>query len=1048
MTEERERATNVRRNLYRPAPWLVVRTPLLPVSRLSLARAPRRALENPDVVQALAIGCPDLLATLRRPSTKGRDRVRAETSLARYLIRMTTRPTPYGAFAGVSLASWGPETTLALAPGHKLRTRPDMGWALGLLRTAEADPEVRAHATWRADPLAFEHDGRLLPGTGGVSVKATRPARLALTAAARPLPYAGLRAQLLEQTGGTSFQVETLLTELWQHGLLLTDLKPRITGAAATEGTEVAERLRAVRPETAVAVDRVLDLMRDFDRAPAGEAETRLAALEMAARAIAPSEQPVFQTDMARPLAGDSLSEAVAAECARAAELLLRLTPSATASPDLSAYQHRFEARYGPDREVPLLELFDPVVGLGPMPHTHGGDAAVDSQQAARRADALMALALGGFRAGRRTVELDRATIESLQTWSPTAAGAPLSLDLAVFIVAASPAALDRGEFSVVVGPNLGAPSGGRWLGRFADLLAPQSEAAYAWLLEAESAARPGPVPAEVIYLPAHARTTNVVIRPITAAYEIVVDGRPGAADVIELADLVVGCRSGQLYLRSLRLGREVRPTARHMLNHHGAPPVCQFLEELAHGNGPRLTGFNWGQAESLPCLPRVCSGRIVLEPARWRLPVQASAAGQVIDLAGFRSHLAAWRERWDVPSRVYVSTSDNRLLLDLDEDGDIEQLHREARQRRGGDLRLQEALPDVSDAWLPGPGGSYLSEVVVPLVLRQARGEPAVGSADVSTTAAEPRVPLVRARPRVDARDRIRLPGSDWLFAKFYLPADRITELLTGPVADLCSMADNSGLARRWFFLRYSDPEPHLRVRWQGEPELLLHQLLPQVTSFAEQLVDAGRLQKLVIDSYEREVERYGGLAGTEISERIFDADSRTVLGLLGLPTVSIASDGIEVAAVTVHTLLADLGLDAEARLALYRGAAATSDESVGRRAGEDFRQRKTLLRRLLGPEGATGLDPSGRLGALLELQRAELATAGSDLVRLAAEGRLPDPLDSMWPSYVHMHLNRLIGGAPVPNEAHLMHLLRRTQEGLLLSAHKELNPAPAAAG
>jgi thiopeptide-type bacteriocin biosynthesis protein len=1016
----------------------MVRTPLLPVSQLQLAYEPRRALENPDIIRALAIGCPDLLATLRRPSTRGRDRVRAENSLARYLIRMSTRPTPYGAFAGVSLAFWGTETTLALAPGQKLRTRPDMGWGLGLLRDAESDPEVRARVTWHAHPMAFERDGRLSTGRGAVSVKATRPARLALAAAAQPISYADLRAQLLEQTGGTSFQVETLLSELWQQELLLTDLKPRITGVAATAGTEVTERLRAVRPETAAAVDRVRDLMRKFDRAPAAEAETWLTALEEAAQAVAPSEQPVYQTDMARALAGDGLSKAVAAECVRAAELLLRLTASATASLDLNAYQGRFEARYGSDREVPLLELFDPAIGLGPMPHTHSGDSSVNSQQAARRADTLMTLALGALRDGRRTVELDRATIDALQTWSPTAAGAPLSVDLAVFVVAASPMSLDRGEFSVVVGPNLGAPSAGRWLGRFADLLAPESDAVYAWLLEAESAARPGPIAAEVVYLPANPRSTNVVIRPTTAPYEIVVDGRPGAAEVVELADLLVGCRGGKLYLRSLRLRHEVRPTARHMLNYHGAPPVCQFLEELALGNGPRFTGFSWGPAESLPYLPRVCSGRIVLEPARWRLHVRASAAGEVIDLPGFRSDLAVWRERWDVPSRIYVSTADNRLLLDLNEDSDVEQLHREARQRHGGDLLLQEAIPDVSDAWLPGPGGSYLSELVVPLVLRQAPVQRPTGSPGASTAVAEPRPSLVRARPRVDARDRIRSPGSDWLFAKFYLPADKITDLLTGPVADLCNMAENSGLARRWFFLRYSDPEPHLRVRWQGEPELLLHQMLPQVTSFAQQLINAGRLQKLVIDSYEREIERYGGLEGTEISERTFDADSRTVLGLLGLPTLSIASDGTEVAALTVHKLLADLGLDAKARLALYRRAAATGDESLARRAGEDYRERKMRLRRLLGPDGATELDPSGQLGTLLDMQQAELTVAGSDLVRLAAEGRLTEPPERIWPSYVHMHHNRLIGGALAPNEAHLMHLLRRTQEGLLLSARK----------
>ena len=46
-------------------------------------------------------------------------------------------------------------------PGQRLRTRPDMGWGMSLLRAAEADPEVRASALWRADPMVQEYDGRL-----------------------------------------------------------------------------------------------------------------------------------------------------------------------------------------------------------------------------------------------------------------------------------------------------------------------------------------------------------------------------------------------------------------------------------------------------------------------------------------------------------------------------------------------------------------------------------------------------------------------------------------------------------------------------------------------------------------------------------------------------------------------------------------------------------------------------------------------------------------------------------------------------------------------
>lgn len=54
-------------------------------------------------------------------------------------------------------------------------------------------------------------------------------------------------------------------------------------------------------------------------------------------------------------------------------------------------------------------------------------------------------------------------------------------------------------------------------------------------------------------------------------------------------------------------------------------------------------------------------------------------------------------------------------------------------------------------------------------------------------------------------------------LFVKLYGPAEHQDELLTGALGRLCSMAASAGLADAWFFIRYADPEPHLRMRWHG---------------------------------------------------------------------------------------------------------------------------------------------------------------------------------------------------------------------------------------
>jgi hypothetical protein len=72
------------------------------------------------------------------------------------------------------------------------------------------------------------------------------------------------------------------------------------------------------------------------------------------------------QVDMALTLDGSRISNRVAKEAARADELLMRLTPLPTGVPHLEAYRRAFEARYGPYREVPLLEMLDANFGLGP----------------------------------------------------------------------------------------------------------------------------------------------------------------------------------------------------------------------------------------------------------------------------------------------------------------------------------------------------------------------------------------------------------------------------------------------------------------------------------------------------------------------------------------------------------------------------------------------------------------------------------------------------------------------------------------------------------
>jgi thiopeptide-type bacteriocin biosynthesis protein len=1002
-----------------------------PRAGTGINEALRRLLAaNPAIPAAVAVGSPSLFDALQRSGVGGEDGARRAAKLLRYLIRMSTRPTPYGLFAGAGIARWGPGTTLSIGPARpRTRTRPDMTWLLRLVFELEGRPEVRAELRYLANPRAVARAGRVfLPapaptadGAGGgpaVSVRATTVVTRALDLARTPIPHERLVAELAAMPGATRDKAENLVNELWRQTLLLTDLRPPLTEASPAQ--YVDNRLAEV-PAAAAETGQLaeaLAAMAAWDSLPWGEAASAYRRLARLAGGGENSAAAPPQVDMALPLDGRDISRAVASEAARAAELLLRLTPLPNGVPHLAAYRGAFEARYGPEREVPLLELLDPEFGLGPPPaHFHSGPSALEPRKAELRSQTLLDLALSALRERRLITDLDDDILSRLQTCTPAAPRAPCSIDLSLFVVAKSAADLDAGRYQIVIGPNLGATAAGRNLGRFADLLGGPALAGLDDIAQAELAHAPDGLWAELVYLPARFRSANVAVRAHPRRYEIALGTTPGvAADrVIPLEQLVVGIRDGRFYVRWPQHGGEVIGCAGHMLNNVGAPDACRFLDDLRRDGQAQLSSFDWGPAFNLPVLPRVQAGRIVLSLARWRL------GGQVIqELApdrarAFPARLSEWRGRWQVPRYVYLSFADNRLLLDLEDQAQAGELRAELHKLpEGGQVLLEEALPGPGDAWVPGPGGRFVTEVMVPLVLRPG-GAAASGRRPAQVRSGSP-------------RDRIRAPGSDWLFAKLYGPRTLEDDLLTWPVPELCERVLGTGMADDWFFIRYADPDPHLRLRFHGQPDRLIGELAPELCSWANALIGQGRCSRLCLDTYERELERYGGPQGMSLAESIFGADSRFVVEALRLSQSGVLGlDMTALAVLSIDNLLADLGLSEAERLAWYRTRLPSKNTS-----GEEYRRRQADLRALLGDPGHLRRQPGGdALARILALRGHDLTSHAQQQSELTDAGEISQPAGALIRSYVHLHCNRLLG-PDGPAEDQVIGLLQRTRYGL----------------
>jgi thiopeptide-type bacteriocin biosynthesis protein len=578
----------------------------------------------------------------------------------------------------------------------------------------------------------------------------------------------------------------------------------------------------------------------------------------------------------------------------------------------------------------------------------------------------------------------------------------------AAFAALAAVAALDCGDFRVLL-EGISGPSGACLLGRFchADPVLRRHVEDH---LRAEEALQPDAVFAEVVHLPEDGRTGNVILRPALRAYEIPYLGQAGvpAERQVPVTDLLVAVQGEQVVLRSQRLGRRVVPRLTSAHNFVGrGQGLYRFLCLLQGQEAARL-GWDWGPLGSAPFLPRVVTGRLVLACARWLIgKEELKALGAARGAARFRA-VQAWRGERRLPRWVALAESDNELPIDLDNVLSVDTFVELAKGRE--EVTLVEMFPGPDQLGARGPEGRFVHELVVPFIRKDEGGrmkdeKRQEGHSDSSFI----------LHPS-SFRERRFPPGSEWLYAKLYTGPATADQVLRDIVAPVTAAALRSGAADGWFFVRYGDPDWHLRLRLHGEPERLLAEVLPALQSAAAPLLEDGRVWRLQLDTYEREVERYGGDEGVALAEQLFGADSEAVVALAGLLAEDARGEARwRLAVCGMDLLLSDLGFDLDTRHGLLRQLREAfarehrADAALKRQLGARFRKEGKALQALLEPAQAP--DPLAPALAVLR-RRSE---------------RLRQPLAGLAASYLHMHANRLLRSAQRAQEMVLYDFLYR---------------------
>lgn len=1011
--------------------FFFLRSPILPfgaIKNLSVSSA-WELCQDPFIKEALFLASPVLYEALERwqqgDLVEAKEVAKLEVTIAKYLLRMGYRSTPFGLFAGVSRGDLAATTSIEFVgrPAFLKHVRLDMDYLCALALSIARNPVVRAHLVYYPNTTLYKTNASLRLVEYRVfnrsrthhliNLDANDYLNKALEIAEHGATVTTIAGQLVDEDVSISDALD-FVHELLDSQVLTSKLEPTVTGkdyllniievlAPAQGNEDLIGQLQTLRMA-----------LLSLSSVPATEAVQAYRDMERLLKPLGVSYElgQLFQVDLHKPTTACTLNYGVAEELQHAIRFLLRINRPEPAH-NLARFREEFQKRYE-SQEVELSMVLDAEMGLG-YPFQEGA-----SSDHAPLLDELLVDTTGSdtmtfrwtpwhkflFDAYLNAVtrqdavlQLDAMDLSAFTRTTGRPELIPYSFYSMVSVLASSSQAVDEGAYSLLYHGS-GGPSAANYLGRFC-YLDEQLTADVKACLAQEASNYPEAVLAEVVHIN-QSRAGNVVIRPVLREYEIPILVQPGVDEdhTLPLHDLLLSFRSGRLVLRSKKLAREVVPRMSSAHNHfYNTLPSYHFLCDLQLQETQVHANWDWGPIGEANFLPRVEYGKVILSKAQWTLtaeeltPLKKAAPETALAL------LQALREQRRLPQWISLRESDNELPLDLENALSVRVLQSLIKNK--AQITVQECLLTQQDTFVKGQEGSFNNEFIIPLQFTD----------DIPTNNAS-----ASKRARQSSHPRQFGVGSEWAYFKIYSGVKTADQVLSEHIKPLAEALEAEGLIDKWFFIRYADPGHHLRIRFHGQGRFYAP-IIERIHQVLHPLAATMHISSYCLETYKPELERYG--AHTMVaSETLFWRDSEAVAKIISLLDPGDTGDDLRwlIAMRGTDALLQDFGFSTENKKAFFH--------SLHERAKNEFNVHSALARKSLGNRYRkeririesvmnAPLDPNAELFpvfAALEERRRAWQPAVDAILEAHQSGQLEVDYTGFMESLVHMFLNRLI--------------------------------------
>lgn len=796
-------------------------------------------------------------------------------AIAKYIIRNRTRSTPFGLFSGVGVVEWGTQSDIKLAKGFNRHTRLDMNFLCSVAQKINQNPIIQANTLFRPNSSFYVigEDIRYVEyayiGTERMhqisSIKTNEFVELVLKCAAKGATIENIIKEIIADT--ISYQeAKSFVEELVSSQLIVNELEP------TTTGQEFLKQILSVLQKVIIKtkdifltdlfthlkhIDNEIDTLDDCKINSVDNYKNLILLIERLE--VKFEENKLFQVDKTLLIEQHSrtIDSKFQEDIIRVSKKLNMLNEESI-NPNLSSFIKRFYDRYE-DEEVPLLNVLDTETGIGYIADRSGDYTplieGIILPEATQPSNSLQ------WQAKQKKLfqRLQSATKNKEYEISFSSIGFEEQETRLNFCPSISIMFRVVNKERIFI-ESIGGSSAANLIGRFghasneiANILCDISNK--------EDSNNPDVIFAEIVHLP-ESRVGNILARPAFRKYEIPYLAKSSVADdsQIKLQDLYVSVRYNRVVLRHKETNKIIIPRLGTAHNYsHNALPVYQFLCDLQTQGFQPGVGFSWGSiGGEFTFLPRVVDDNVILSPATWQFSKkQINPLSQNFTIESFND----WKNKFNVPSSFVIAEGDNELYIDTSKALFVEVF--EAAIKNKNSLILKE----------------YLWEDTIPI--KDAQGN-TMANQLVATLIREKSIYNHKAsRVKETSLQRTFSIGSEWLYLKLYCGAKSADLILEEGIAPLLKKAKARGWIDQWFFVRYNDPNYHLRIRFHLKDKKYLQRVVKLVDTYIKPFEQKSLIWKLQTDTYKRELERYGYEA-IEPSELLFHYDSQMYLDFL----------------------------------------------------------------------------------------------------------------------------------------------------------------------